>query len=577
MDAVSARERSKYELMWSFAEYRDDHVTSHARNAVTHLGLRAGDSIIDFGAGAGYASAWLKTAGLRVLAIDIAANAMASEVKERVPLLVSSLWELPVALSGDWGFCCDVMEHIPPDRVDDVLRVIRSSTRRSTYFGISLRRDGCGRLIDETLHLSVEPAEWWVGRVEQHWNKVRIVHYEPQECVVFVAEGGRDHPTSTSRPTDGDDRVRLTAYAERMAELAQQMAARGVRECLVFGCAQTGRAFAAAAPRFGLKVIAFVRSGAVVEGETVDGLPVRSIAEASSGTCHTYAIGSFSSAPAMIAALEACYRGGSSRYCVNLPEGPAPEAPGGRLAEKVVNGPENSLPRHADSTPRHTADAHIATADGPRWKPRHVNYVDKAYEVAALESATYLVARMQAAADFITAAAVREHALAQCEVNGLVLEFGVADGGSLRQISALTAQQVHGFDSFEGLPEDWTHFQKKGRFSRTGAPPVLNAPHVRLHKGWFDETLPAFLFEHEEPARFIHIDCDLYSSTHTVLGLLGARIVPGTVIVFDEYLNYPGWQSHEHKAFAEFIERSGARYRYLGFASSECAVSVRIL
>ena len=74
----------------------------------------------------------------------------------------------------------------------------------------------------------------------------------------------------------------------------------------------------------------------------------------------------------------------------------------------------------------------------------------------------------------------------------------------------------------------------------------------------------------------MHIDCDLYSSTRTVLSLLEPRIVPGTIIVFDEYLNYPGWQAHEKRAFAEFVGRTGCRYDYLGFASGEFAVSVRI-
>ena len=100
---------------------------------------------------------------------------------------------------------------------------------------------------------------------------------------------------------------------------------------------------------------------------------------------------------------------------------------------------------------------------------------------------------------------------------------------------------------------------------------------MKLHKGWFQDTLPGFLAQHPEPARFVHIDCDLYSSTNTVLGLLADRIVPGTVIVFDEYLNYPGWQEHERKAFAEFVARTGTKYKYLGFASSEFSVSVQIL
>jgi hypothetical protein len=214
----------------------------------------------------------------------------------------------------------------------------------------------------------------------------------------------------------------------------------------------------------------------------------------------------------------------------------------------------------------------------PASHPRQFNYERMAYAQATMDSAKFLINHMLGATDLVMSDALRQHALEHCAVGGLVMEFGVFDGGSLKQIAGSTQQDVHGFDSFEGLPEDWTHFQKKGRFSLGGVPPQLGGlKNVKLHKGWFQDTLPGFLAQHPGPARFVHIDCDLYSSATTVLGLLAGRIVPGTVIVFDEYLNYPGWQEHECKAFAEFVARTGVKYKYLGFASGEFAVSVQIL
>ncbi len=88
---------------------------------------------------------------------------------------------------------------------------------------------------------------------------------------------------------------------------------------------------------------------------------------------------------------------------------------------------------------------------------------------------------------------------------------------------------------------------------------------VRLHVGWFDDSLPRFLDRHPGPARFINVDCDLYASTRTILERLGPRIVPGTVIIFDEYLAYEGWREHEYKAFQEFIRESPYAYEYLAF------------
>ena len=193
MDHTAVLERRKYEQMWTFAEYRDDHATRHASGALGVLAPKPGDSVIDFGAGAGYASRHLQEAGLRVLAIDIAGNAMAPEIAARVPILVGNMWDIPVDLLADWGFCCDVMEHIPTDRVNDVLRFVRRSTRRATYFNISLRADGCGRLIGDALHLTVRPLDWWMDKVQAYWRDVRVLDHAPGDSVEFVAEGWRTH------------------------------------------------------------------------------------------------------------------------------------------------------------------------------------------------------------------------------------------------------------------------------------------------------------------------------------------------------------------------------------------------
>ncbi len=75
----------------------------------------------------------------------------------------------------------------------------------------------------------------------------------------------------------------------------------------------------------------------------------------------------------------------------------------------------------------------------------------------------------------------------------------------------------------------------------------------------------------------MHVDCDIYSSTKTIFDLLASRIVAGTVIVFDEYFNYPGWRHHEYKAFQEFCATSGHSYRYLGYAGEKGHVAVVIL
>ena len=154
-----------------------------------------------------------------------------------------------------------------------------------------------------------------------------------------------------------------------------------------------------------------------------------------------------------------------------------------------------------------------------------------------------------------------DYAFDAAQIDGLILEFGVAHGTSIRRLASKTDQFIHGFDSFKGLPESWAHLPK-GAFNRDGYVP-LAPDHVKFHVGLFDQTLPVFLIKNEDPIKFLNIDCDLYSSTKTIFDLIEGRIVSGTVIFFDEYLGFKDWRNHEFKAFQEAVKRNGWLYDYL--------------
>jgi hypothetical protein len=170
---------------------------------------------------------------------------------------------------------------------------------------------------------------------------------------------------------------------------------------------------------------------------------------------------------------------------------------------------------------------------------------------------------------------VLEFALNAIKIEGHYLEFGVYTGGTIRFVAKrVGGRLVHGFDSFEGLPEAWSGynladqtFDVKGRLPRVPR-------NVRLYPGWFDKTLPDWLKANPGPVAFMHIDCDIYSSTRTIFSLTADRIVPGTIILFDEYFNFPNWEEHEYKAFQEFVAANEVKYRYLAFARQQVALRI---
>jgi hypothetical protein len=166
------------------------------------------------------------------------------------------------------------------------------------------------------------------------------------------------------------------------------------------------------------------------------------------------------------------------------------------------------------------------------------------------------------------------NALKQVDTDGMVAEFGVYKGQTLTAIAKRFAvQTVHGFDSFAGLPEAWGGTNNsKGSFDIGGSPPKLPVRNVEFHVGFFDETVPKFAAEHSGPFSFVHLDADLYSSTKTVFDVLGDWFVPGTVVVFDEYFGYHGWQLHEHRAFTQFLERRRMSFGAISLGHMNLAV-----
>lgn len=167
--------------------------------------------------------------------------------------------------------------------------------------------------------------------------------------------------------------------------------------------------------------------------------------------------------------------------------------------------------------------------------------------------------------DAILAAPVLTHGsllrvAAQTARPGVSCEFGVYTGASLKTIRNFRKPWVFGFDSWEGLPEAWDHGDgaphEAGHFAC--AMPTDLPVGVKLVRGWFCDTIPAWLAKYDAAIEFLHIDCDLYSSCRDVLLGMNERIKAGVVIVFDELCSfdgtYPHWRNGEWKALHEWLK-----------------------
>lgn len=144
------------------------------------------------------------------------------------------------------------------------------------------------------------------------------------------------------------------------------------------------------------------------------------------------------------------------------------------------------------------------------------------------------------------------------------LEFGVHQGESFRrwlQIETHAESRFAGFDTFSGLPVEWNKYRPAGHFNVDGQIPVVNDTRASFYAGLFQETLPVFLqtFVNDKPL-VVHNDSDLYSSTHYTLAMLNDLLVPGSVIIFDEFAS----PLHEFRAWNDYCEAFMRKARLIG-------------
>lgn len=187
-------EQEKYELMWEIDDYRNVSPGEQSAQIFLQQAKPLKDSTcIDFGCGTGRGGLMIALMGnMIVTLVDFAKNALDEEVRNATitqPHRIS--WKQadlnkPIPATAAYGYCTDVMEHIPPDEVDAVLSNILQSAAH-VFFQISTVDDVMGARIGEPLHLSIHPYEWWAKKFRDHncvihWSQ----NYDDVACQFYV-------------------------------------------------------------------------------------------------------------------------------------------------------------------------------------------------------------------------------------------------------------------------------------------------------------------------------------------------------------------------------------------------------
>ncbi len=175
---LSALEKRKYEKVWKIPSYRDHSPGDEmVKKFLEICQPKPNASVIDLGCGTGRASLKLQRAGLNVWGLDITGKALSRTARQKIPFIEAPLWsdwgefgfrvdDCLLPPHWDFGFCCDVMEHIPIEYTMAVLQRMKANCRE-LFLHICLVPDSFGKMIGEPLHLTVMPFEWWLSHLQE--------------------------------------------------------------------------------------------------------------------------------------------------------------------------------------------------------------------------------------------------------------------------------------------------------------------------------------------------------------------------------------------------------------------------
>jgi SAM-dependent methyltransferase len=237
-------EAEKYGKLWALPEYRKVAPgEATAQDFLRQARPRPGAEVIDFGCGTGRGALMLALlGGLKVTMVDFVRNCLDPELEEALTTQAHALTfvkadlERPLPMVAEYGFCSDVMEHIPPDRVDTVLDNILKAAQH-VFFSISTTEDSCGTLIGEPLHLTVQPFGWWLQRLAAHDCVVHWSHRGEAWAQFYVSAWSTGRDVVKTGVLNVDTETFRTNVAHNIAQGWQQVHPHDTNDldCMIVG------------------------------------------------------------------------------------------------------------------------------------------------------------------------------------------------------------------------------------------------------------------------------------------------------------------------------------------------------
>jgi O-methyltransferase len=155
------------------------------------------------------------------------------------------------------------------------------------------------------------------------------------------------------------------------------------------------------------------------------------------------------------------------------------------------------------------------------------------------------------------------------------LEFGVSSGASFKywlNKNNNADSRFYGFDTFEGLPENFGPFGK-GSMANSIESLGITDKRVTFYKGLFQDTLIPFLENYPNQKRkMIHMDADIFSATLFTLSQLHRFLKKDDIIIFDE-LAVP---THEFMALDIYTKSFYPEFEVIAAANNYMFVALKI-